>query len=496
MKRILTTEQMRQADQAAIEGGVSAFELMRRAGLAVAETVQRVAPDTGRMVIVAGRGNNGGDGYAAAKVLSEKGGRVTVVALTDPAELKGAAAEFAALADQAGVKIRPACTVEDSEVLTFWLTRAVLVVDAIFGTGLDRQLDGWMRQAVEIINDSDRPVLAVDIASGINGDNGEVMGTAIEADWTLPVAAVKWGHWLDEGRLHHGCMLPPADIGIEPESLPADAQLLDESLFELLLPPARPDLHKGSFGHVWVFGGSEGFTGAPRLASQGAMAVHAGLVSIVCSPEIYPLLAASSLEVMVHQQLPEAWLEADAVVAGPGWGLQQQERLSMLLNSDRTLLLDADALNMLAADADLKALATSRDATTVFTPHPGEAGRLLGYSAAKVQKDRPAALHRLVELLRGWVVLKGAQTLIGAPDGRIWLCPFGNSRLATAGSGDVLSGMICGLLGQMKTTPVELLLGTAVALHARAGESTGWHRAGQLPDKVAEIRDALPQEGL
>jgi len=496
MKKILTTEQMRQADQTAIDGGVSASELMRRAGQAVAETVQKVAPDTGRMVIVAGGGNNGGDGYAAAKILSEKGGRVTVVALSDPAKLKGAAAEFAELAKQAGVKIRPACTDEDSEVLTFWLTRAVLVVDAIFGTGLDRQLDGWMRQAVEIINDSDRPVLAVDIASGINGDNGKVMGAAIEADWTLPIAAVKWGHWLDEGRLHHGCMLSPADIGIEPDDLASDVHLLDETLFGSLIPPARPDLHKGSFGHVWVFGGCEGYTGAPRLASQGAMAVHAGLVSIVCSSDIYPLLAASSLEAMVHKRLPEAWLDADAVVAGPGWGLHQQDALRMLLESDRTLLLDADALNMLAADADLKTLAASRDATTVFTPHPGEAGRLLDCSAAQVQQDRPAALHRLVELLQGWVVLKGAQTLIGAPDGCVWLCPFGNSRLATAGSGDVLSGMIGGLLGQLRDMPVELSLGTAVALHAKAGEMMGWHRAGQLPDKVTEIRDALPKEGL
>ncbi len=492
MKKILTTEQMRRADQATIDGGISAFELMQRAGRAVANTVQRVAPDTGRMVIVVGGGNNAGDGYAAAKVLSDKGGRVTVLALTDPALLKGAAAEHAKLADQAGVKIRPACGIDDSEVLTFWLNRAVLVVDAIFGTGLDRNLDGWLREAVGIINTSDRPVLAVDIPSGINSDNGKVMGAAIEADWTLPIAAIKWGHWLDEGRLHHGSMLPPADIGIDPD-MAVGSTVLSEKVFAAFAPPARPDLHKGSFGHVWVFGGSEGFTGAPRLASMGAMAVHAGLVSIVCPEEVYAVIAASSLEVMVHRQLPEAWQKADAVVAGPGWGQHQQEALGMLLKSDRVLLLDADALNMLAVDDSLKALAVGRKTTTVFTPHPGEAARLLGCKAAEVQQGRPAALRRLVDQLQGWVVLKGAQTLIGAPDGRVWLCPYGNSRLATAGSGDVLSGMLGGLLGQVgrRGLPVEQALGAAVALHARAGEEKGWHRVGQLPDQVAKLRDAL-----
>jgi len=500
MKHILTAAQMRQADQATIDAGVSDFELMKRAGEAVAVAAQRVAPDTGRMVILVGGGNNAGDGYAAATALSNMRVRVTVVALIDPEKLTGAAAGHARLAAESGAKIRPACDSSAGDVLAAWLTRGVLVVDAVFGTGLDRQLQGWMLEAFEIINASDRPVLAVDIPSGIDSDSGRVMGAAIEADWTLPIAAVKWGHWLTEGRLHHGCMLPPADIGIDADCVAAHARVLDESVFAALLPPERPDLHKGSFGHVWVFGGSQGYTGAPRLAAMGAMSVHAGLVSIACPQDVYALLGASSLEVMVHPQADEsnradgAWKKADAVVAGPGWGVQQQPMLAELLRSDRVLLLDADALNMLAADAELKSLATDRKATTVFTPHPGEAARLLGSTASDVQQDRLAALRALVSQLQGWVVLKGAQTLIGSPDGRVWLCPFGSSRLATAGSGDVLSGMIAGLLGQTGVEQgglVEKAIAAAVALHARAGESSGWHRAGQLPDKVTEIRDTL-----
>lgn len=489
MKQILTAAQMRQADQVSIDSGLSAFDLMLRAGRAVADAAHRVAPDTGRMVIVTGGGNNGGDGYAAATILSGMRVRVTVVALSDPEKLTGAAAEHARLAAGSGAKIRLACGAADRDVLSFWLTRAVLVLDAVFGTGLDRELKGWMREAIEIINASDRPVLAVDMPSGIHGDSGSVMGAAIEADWTLPIAAVKWGHWLGAGRQHHGRLLPPADIGIDSCVMQSGAYMLDDTLFKRLVPELRPDMHKGSFGHVWVFGGSEGFAGAPQLSAMGAMAVHAGLVSIVCADDVYSLIAGASLETMVHRQGKAVWGGADVVLAGPGWGVGQQAMLRALLNSDRPLLLDADALNMLADDEELLALAAARKALTVFTPHPGEAARLLGCDAAVVQQDRPRALLALVEKLCAWVVLKGEQTLIGSPDGHIRLCPFGSNRLATAGSGDVLAGMLAGLVAQ--GLPVELALCGGVALHGKAGEESGWYRAGQLPDKVAELRQGL-----
>ncbi|MDX8391771.1 MAG: NAD(P)H-hydrate dehydratase [Mariprofundaceae bacterium] len=519
MTLILTAEQMRRADATTIDGGVSAFELMQRAGQAVAECVRNVAPDSGRMVVIAGRGNNGGDGYAAASELFKVSGRVTVVALVDPALLTGAAAEHARLAAETGVKIRLATSSDEQEVLTNWLSRAVMVVDAIFGTGLSRPLDGWVRQAVQMINDSDRPVLAVDIPSGVHGDAGRVMGAAVRADWTLPIVSFKWGHWLAQGRLHAGVVLPPADIGISDEILdktwPSQslgirhAVLLQDEAMRAGCRIGEHAAHKGSFGHVWVFGGSVGFTGAPRLAAAGAMAVHAGLVSIVCPQDVWPVIAAASLEVMVHSQndrlcqkepcqeelwqeepcQEKLWQHADAVVAGPGWGMHQQPMLEALLSSDKPLLLDADALNMLVGDDVLINTARNRKATTVFTPHPGEAARLLGEDAAEVQKTRPAALLKLVEMLNGWVVLKGAETLIASPDGRILLCPFGSNRLATAGAGDVLSGMIGALLAH--GMDAEQAISAAVVLHAKAGEGAGWHRAGQLADRVAEIRDTL-----
>ncbi len=509
MTLILTAEQMRRADAATIDGGVSAFELMQRAGNAVAECMRKVAPDSGRMVIVVGGGNNGGDGYAAAVKLRELNVRVTVVALVDPASLKGAAAEHAQLAGAAGAKIRLAISREDRGVLSCWLSRAVLVVDALFGTGLSRPLDSWMQEAVQMINASDRPVLSVDIASGIDSDSGQVMGAAIHADWTLPIAAMKWGNWLMQGSSHSGAVLAHVDIGISEDTLNATwtdnllpatrASLLGINALQAACYGGAHDAHKGSFGHVWIFGGSVGFTGAPRLASLGALAVHAGLVSIVCSEEIWPVVAAASLETMVHRQedcISEhaAWHAADVLVAGPGWGGNQQQMLAELLASNKPLLLDADALNMLAGDALLMTAARNRKALTVFTPHAGEAARLLACEAAQVQLSRPAALLELVEKLNGWVVLKGAGTLIASPDGRISLCPFGSSRLATAGSGDVLSGMIAGLLArglasggaEMQTFDVGQAIAAAVVLHAKAGERDDWYRAGQLADRAAD----------
>jgi len=495
MKRILTAEQMRRADQQTIAQGMPGSELMERAGSAVANAVLQCRPDSGRIVIITGAGNNGGDGYAAARILAGQNMRVTVVSLADPDGLQGDAAKHAGLAQQAGVKIR-FCE-DDGELLGHWLARAVVIVDALFGTGLTRPLEGLMRDAVERINASGRSVLSVDIPSGIHSDTGEVMGVAVRADWTLPIAATKWGHWLGAGRDFAGYLLSPADIGISESSIKRayqtspngtiEAVVIDEESIKPAFPEWPRDAHKSSFGHIWVFGGSEGYTGAPRLAALGAMSVHAGLTSIACDTSVYPVIATACLEVMTHPQESAPWKSADAIVAGPGWGVHQQSMLQDLLAANVPLLLDADALNMLACDKKLRALAAKRGATTVFTPHPGEAARLLECTVADVQKDRLGSALRLVEALGGWVVLKGSESLVVSPDLRVWLCPFGSNRLATAGTGDVLAGMIGGLLGQ--EIRASEAIPAAVGLHAMAGEQSDWYRAGQLPDIVARLRD-------
>jgi len=494
MQLILTAEQMRRADARCIADGTPGAVLMERAGRAAAKAALECAPDSGRIVIMAGPGNNGGDGYAAARFLAQRNVSVTVVALVAPDSLHGEAAEHARLAIQAGTKVRIAAGPEDMECLDKWLARAVIVVDAIFGTGLARPLKGWIRNVVERINAADRPVLAVDIASGVNSDTGEIMGAAVRATHTLPIAATKWGHWLGEGREYAGNILPSADIGISrnaarqaEEDDMQSAMVIDKEAVEAAFPVRARDAHKGRFGHVWVFGGSIGYTGAPRLAAMGAMAVHAGLVSIACPEDAYAVIASACLEAMAHPQDTAPWQSADAFVAGPGWGVSQQPVLARLLATDTPLVLDADALNMIAGDGALRESAVSRKGITVFTPHPGEAGRLLGCSAADVQRDRLRAALNLVRLLAGWVVLKGAETLVVSPERRIWLCPFGCSRLATAGTGDVLAGMIGGLLARGAT--VEVAVPAATGLHAIAGERKGWFCAGQLPAVVAAVRD-------
>lgn len=492
---ILTAAQMCWADHQAMKNGVSGFALMECAGQAVADAALRHAPDSGRVVIIAGSGNNGGDGYAAARFLAQRNVSVTVLALANPATLQGEAVEHARLSGEAGAKIRVAAGPDDGEMLSGWLARAAIVVDAVFGTGLSRPLKGWMAEAVGRINASERPVLAVDIASGMDADRGMVLGEAVRATWTLPVAACKWGHWLNDGREYAGEILAPASIGIS-DSMIVEAMRKEKGPTRSARVIGRADIgtafpvrplraHKKVFGHLWIFGGSTGYTGAPRLAALGAHACGVGLVSIACPDDVWQVMAAASLETMVHPQQQAHWQEADAVVAGPGWGKEQQAMLSLLLDSAMPLLLDADALNMISDDKILQQKLIGRKGISVITPHPGEAGRLLGKSAGDIQADRLAAVLALASEFHTWTVLKGAETLIASPEGDVWLCPFGSPRLAVAGSGDVLAGMVGALLAQGREASVAIP--AAVALHGLAGEGDGWYLAGQIAERAHHI---------
>ncbi len=503
-KPILTTRQMAEAEQYTMaKDGISDTELMELAGHAVAAAANRLKLDGGRFVIVVGKGNNAGDGFVAGRLLMQKNFPVTIIPLLPLTQLQGLAAKQAELAADAGAKIRPATGSEDADYLISWLKRAVVIIDAIFGTGLSRPLSGWVAEAVDAINHINRPVLAIDIPSGIQSDSGHVLGTAIKANATLPIAAYKWGHWLSQGKQHSGNILSPANIGISEQTLfkmfeahPAvtkRSQLLDKGIIKKALPERGPQSHKKSFGHLWIFGGSIGYTGAPKLAAMGAQAVGTGLVSIACPTETYPVLAASSLEVMVHPQDDAPWTEADVIVAGPGWGGKQRGKLGDILLSRSAVVLDADALNMLASDKTLQQQLKQRAALTVLTPHPGEAGRLLNISAAEIQQNRLSSALELADNYNTWVVLKGAQTLVVSPEKELWLNPFGSVNLAVAGTGDVLAGVIGGLLAT--GSPAETACPAAVSLHGLAGEEAGWHRAGQLEDIIANKVQGLRKEG-
>jgi len=511
--RIMTAAQMRWADQATIDAGTSAFELMDRAGAAVAAAVIMSMPDYGRVVIIAGAGNNGGDGFAAAHYLKQRRIPVTVVSLVPLAELRGDIKRHADKAHDAGAKIREACSGHCLGELRRWLLRAVMVVDAVFGTGLNRPVEGAACEVIERINQSDRPVLSIDIASGIYADTGAVPGLAVQADFTLPIAATKWGHWLNEGRDYTGQLLDVADIGIDDASMQAawaqschgeddaccvnSASLIDHTFLTRSWPERRRMSHKGSYGHVWIFGGSTGFTGAPQLAGLGAYAAGAGLASIACPDAVWPVIAAANLEVMAHPESGADWQGADALVCGPGWGKGQGRLLGSLLEADQPMVIDADALNMVAASQPLQRQLADRKQTTVLTPHPGEAARLLDMRVDDVQRDRRKAIMALTARYGCWIVLKGSETLLASPSRDVYLNPFGSARLAVAGSGDVLAGMIGAQLARTDVEAVSLgvLISAAVALHGKAGEQRAWYLAGELTKTVADMRQHIEKDG-
>ncbi len=502
---IVTAAQMSWADRQTMAAGSGNFELMDRAGRAVASSVLTLMPDSGRVLIIAGPGNNGGDGFAVAWHLRQRRVPVTVVMLFPEASLGGACLEHAGRAKAAGAKLREASDQQGLAELERWLARSVLAVDAIFGTGLSRCLEGHYAAAVDRLNRWERPVLSIDIASGLEADTGCVLGTAVRADWTLPIAACKWGHWLGDGRDCSGRVLEAAAIGISTETLMQAyeaepdglrcASLIDEDVLDAAWPPRPRISHKGDYGHVWVFGGSIGFTGAPALAARGAFAAGAGLVSIVCPDEAWPVVAADMPEVMTHPQSSEPWDGEDArvgaVVAGPGWGKKHADILQRLLATDCPLVLDADALNMIADDEALQQALEQRTAISVITPHPGEAARLLQMSVQEVQRDRKHALLNLIRRYRCRVVLKGNETLIGSPDGMIFLSPFGSPQMAVAGCGDVLAGMIGAQLVAAHARQDATAVAAAVALHGLAGEEHGWHLAGELTTVIARLRQSI-----
>ncbi|MDQ6992295.1 MAG: NAD(P)H-hydrate dehydratase [Mariprofundus sp.] len=511
---ILSVAQMSWADMQTIQSGTSGFDLMDRAGFAVAAAVLEHMPDFGRVVIVVGSGNNGGDGFAAAYYLRRRRLPVTVVLLSPLTQLSGDLLIHAERAIEAGAKLRE--TDEDMLELKRWLLRSVMVVDALFGTGLCRPLHGKMAEAVKLINALDRPVLSVDIASGLDADSGAVLGRAIQADFTLPIAACKWGYWMGQGIDYSGRLLLAAPIGIEEETLcdavaalPSgdkfmhiqSACFIDEQMIRAGWSKRPHSAHKGDFGHVWIFGGSIGFAGAPQLSALGAFAAGAGLVSLVCPDNIYPVVAAGSLEVMVHPESTACWLnedggvreQVDVIVAGSGWANRHSFLLLTLLQASCPLLLDAEALNMLAINEELQMTLAERDDLTLLTPHPGEAARLLECSINTIQKDRRRAVITLSRLYRCWVMLKGSETLIASPQGDLMINISGSPDLAVAGSGDLLAGMLGRQMAlcASKGMDVGVMLAAAVGLHGSAGEQEGWYLVRDLATVIAQMRQQL-----
>ena len=488
MFELLSTAEMAEADRLTIAGGVPGIDLMENAGRAVADVACKAAAGGRRVVVVAGPGNNGGDGFVAARYLAERRYTVRVCFVGDPKWLKGdasiAARRWSGPVGNASPKAVSECD---------------LIVDALFGAGLDRDVEGLPRAMIEALNASGIPVIAVDLPSGVNGTSGAIMGAAVNAARTVTFFRRKTGHLLLPGRLQCGS-IDVVDIGI-PASVLAKIRpqtfINGPELWGRSFPRPSPRGHKYSRGHTVVVSGGQSTTGAARLAARGALRAGAGLVTIASPREALAINAAASLAVMVRPVDGAAELAGfladkrrNAVVLGPGAGVGPTTREQALaaLASEAAVVLDADALTSFTEEPDALALAVARRAGrgVVLTPHDGEFIRLFNKLESESKPNSKLEKSKLASRYTGAVVVyKGADTVVAAPGGRAAIADNGPPTLATAGSGDVLAGMVAGLMAQ-GMPPFEAA-SAAVWLHGEAANEFG-------PGLIAEdLPDILPR---
>ena len=480
---IYSVATVREIDRTAIEDeGIPGYTLMTRAGAAAVRAAREYFPDANRWQVVCGAGNNAGDGYVVARLAAQEGIVVSVVALVDPESLTGdAATAYGDFAAEGGVVMAWEGALDDE---------AGLVVDALLGSGLERDVGGEFAKAVTAMNSHCARVMALDIPTGVHGDTGQVMGTAVAADLTVTFVGLKAGLFAGEGAELSGTIVfDGLDVPehCRPHEKAMSRRISSRVLRRCLKRRAR-SAHKGDFGHVLIIGGGEGMPGAVRLAGEAALRAGAGLVSIATHPSHATVIVGSRPELMSHGIADAGSLgplleRATAIAFGPGLGTSDWSRQLYAAVSELELpcVWDADALNLLA---EMPATSERR----IITPHPGEAGRLIGEGAVAVQSDRRAALSVLQEKYGGVVVLKGANTLVTSKKKVPWLCTAGNPGMASPGMGDVLTGIIAALLAQGLGKEASAVVG--VEVHARAGDRAA--RAGErgtiASDLIAELR--------
>ncbi len=479
-------EQVRVLDRTAIEThGIPGIELMNRAGAAAYRLLRELWPDQPRVTVLAGGGNNGGDGYVLARLALAGGLDARLLYLAEPGRRKGDAAVAVAAYQDAGGRCEPYRSLP---------ARCGVVVDALIGTGLERPVEGAWAAAIDAVNGGSFPVLAVDIPSGLHADTGAVLGTAIRARSTISFIGLKQGMFTGAGpdccgSIRFSALDVPAVV-YSREVL--SARRIDWAQQSSTLPPRRRAAHKGDFGHVLVVGGAPGMSGAARLAGEGALRAGAGLVTVATHPDHAPLLNLTRPELMVTGVEDGAALaplieRADLIAVGPGlgrgpWGRSIWAQVRCL---DRPLVVDADALNLLG---EAPGLSGDRVPDWILTPHPGEAARLLGCTAGDVEKDRFAAARTLQSRYGGVVVLKGAGTIIhGGSHRPPAVCSDGNPGMATPGSGDVLTGVLASLRAQGLSPEDAACAG--VCLHAAAGDRAA--AGGEKGLLAGDILDAL-----
>jgi NAD(P)H-hydrate epimerase len=459
---VYAAAQLRAMDRYAVDvAGIAGYTLMQRAAEAALALLGRQWPDANRITVLCGSGNNAGDGYVLARLARAAGLSVNACALVDARKLTGdaarACADFTAAGGQA------------SGFTSASLAATDVVVDALLGTGIDRPVEGALRACIEAVNGSGLPVLALDLPSGLDADTGLIHGAAISATRTITFVALKAGLFLGDGWDRVG-ELAFAGLGIPEAAREAHAPVIrrmDQQLLKAALPRRRRSAHKADHGRLLIVGGLA-MPGAVRLAGEAALRAGAGLVTVATEAHSVASIIAGRPELICHTVKSAAELEslleaADAVAIGPGLGQSRGARdlFGAVAGCGNALVLDADALTLLAE------MPRHRD-DWILTPHPGEAARLLGSDTAAIQHDRLGSARAIAARYGGVCVLKGAGTLVVAEDSLPWVCDRGNPGMATAGAGDVLTGIIAALVAG--GCDLERAAAAGVLLHARAGD--------------------------
>ncbi|MGQ9689138.1 MAG: NAD(P)H-hydrate dehydratase [Desulfobaccales bacterium] len=464
--KLVTAEEMRHLDRRAIEDlGIPSLVLMENAGRSTYQILRREFPDLqGPVVVLAGRGNNGGDGFVVARYLMNEGIPVAVLLFAAKDQVGGDALVNLRLLEKMGLEVEEILGEDQLSAVTHRLSRAELLVDALLGTGLNSPVRGMLAQVIARVNQSRPPVVAVDIPSGLSADTGEPLGEAVQAQVTVTYGLPKVGQIVPPGRDLVG-RLWLVDISIPPALAQAvRTELTEADEMRALLPPRPFASHKGAFGHLVVVAGSEGKTGAAAMTAEAGLKTGAGLVTVAVAASLNDILEVKLTEAMTLP-LPEAqgaralgekalaplqdFLAGKTAVAlGPGMGThpETQELVRTLVrHCPLPMVIDADGVNALAGHLEILPRSAG---PRLLTPHPGEMGRLMGVSSKEVQSGRLDLARTFALEHKVWLVLKGAQTVVADPDGRVSLNPTGNPILASGGTGDVLTGLIGGFLAQ------------------------------------------------
>lgn len=516
--KILTARQMREVDRITIEKlGVPGLVLMENAGRNVHRVIEEKFPglDKGRIVVLCGKGNNGGDGFVIARHLQARGIHPRVILLAAPESLQRDARQTYEMLRQTGCEPLMARNADEWRSARTELAGCTLLIDAILGTGLNGPVQGFYLDVIRDLNSnfSQLPIVAVDMPSGLPSDTGTALGESLSARYSVTFTAPKWSHIFPPNSERAGELLVTS-IGT-----PASVYEQDSSIFlNLVTAPdvawigakRQPDSHKGTYGHALIVAGSRDKSGAAGLAGLGALRAGAGLVTVATARRIWTAVAAASPALMTepldetdHGSISEENFQngrfqaiaAEKSVIAIGPGISTDASTTFFVRQvvrqavEVPVVVDADGLNAFAGASDLL---QGDGRTLILTPHPGEMARLTGLTTKKIQSDRVNAARDFAMRQKVYVILKGYRTLIAEPDGQVYVNPTGNPGMATAGTGDVLTGIIAGVLAQHRDVPIEKVLSAAVYWHGVAGDIAA-SKIGEVPLIATDILDAMPE---